>query len=130
MLTFVNLIVMTMRMMMIMTMNMLRMGRAQLSIKADVVCGDSKAWPREIKRDAHRVDLHKMRKHRNVILVDILLTTKCKSLFSNWFYFEVNVRNDSNIRRFGRKIKNGKYCHISGFLIGEPFSSLRGECFW
>ena len=68
-----------MRMMMIMTMNMLRMGRAQLSIKADIVCGDSKAWPREIKRDARRVDLHKMRKHRNVTLVNILLnTTKCK----------------------------------------------------
>ena len=46
-----HLIVMTMPMM-IMTMNMLRMGRAQLSIKADVVCGDSKARPREIKRDA------------------------------------------------------------------------------
>ena len=60
-----------MRMMMIMTMNMLRMGRAQLSIKADIVCGDSKAWPREIKRDARRVDLHKMRKHRNVTLVNM-----------------------------------------------------------
>ena len=57
---------------------MLRMGRAQLSIKADVVCGDSKAWPREIKRDARRVDLHKMRKHRNVTPGNILLTTKCK----------------------------------------------------
>ena len=59
-------------------LNMLRMGRAQLSIKADVVCGDSKARPREIKRDARRVDLHKMRKHRNVTPVNILLTTKCK----------------------------------------------------
>ena len=90
--------------MMIMTMNMLTMGRAQLSIKADVVCGDSKARPREIKRDAQGVDLHKMRKHRNVTLVNILLTTKCKYLFSNRFYFEVNVRNDSIIHRFGRRI--------------------------
>ena len=57
---------------------MLTMGRAQLSIKADVVCGDSKARPREIKRDAQGVDLHKMRKHRNVTPVNILLTTKCK----------------------------------------------------
>ena len=75
--TFDNLIVMTMPMM-IMTMNMLRMGRAQLSIKADVVCGDNKARPGEIKRDARRVDLHKMRKHRNVTPGNILLTTKCK----------------------------------------------------
>ena len=68
--------------MMIITMNMLTMGRAQLSIKAGVVCGDSKARPREIKRDAHRVDLHKMPKHRNVTLVNILLTMKCKIVHS------------------------------------------------
>ena len=99
--------------MMIMTMNMLTMGRAQLSIKADVVCGDSKARPREIKRDARRVDLHKMRKHRNVTPVNIFLLRNVNTCFQIGFTLRSMSGTTQIFVDLDEGFKNGKYCHVS-----------------